>query len=162
MREAGLFILHKGLCTASHSDSSFFLCLNELCTQQTQFIILTVGCSVSASLRILVKWGFVYVWATESESESRWVISDSLRPHGIVHGILQARILEWVAIPVSRDLPYPGIEPRSPTLQVDSLPPESPEKPKNTGVGSPSLLQGIFQTQESNWGLLHCRWREKP
>ena len=31
-------------------------------------------------------------------------------------------------------------------------------KPNNTGVGSLSLLQGIFPTQESNWGLLHCRW----
>ena len=29
---------------------------------------------------------------------------------------------------------------------------------KNTGVGSYSLLQGIFQTQGSNLGLLHCRW----
>ena len=28
----------------------------------------------------------------------------------------------------------------------------------NIGVGSLSLLQGIFPTQESNWGLLHCRW----
>ena len=28
----------------------------------------------------------------------------------------------------------------------------------NTGVGSLSLLQGIFPTQESNQGLLHCRW----
>ena len=26
------------------------------------------------------------------------------------------------------------------------------------GVGSLSLHQGIFLTQESNWGLLHCRW----
>ena len=28
---------------------------------------------------------------------------------------------------------------------------------QNTGVGSLSLLQGIFLTQESNWGVLHCR-----
>ena len=28
----------------------------------------------------------------------------------------------------------------------------------NTDVGSLSLLQGIFRTQELNWGLLHCRW----
>ena len=49
------------------------------------------------------------------------------------------------------------MEPRSPTLQVDSLPAEPPGKPKNTGVGSLSLLQGIFPTQESNPGLLHCR-----
>ena len=38
-----------------------------------------------------------------------------------VHGILQARILEWAAFPFSRDLPNPGIELRSPALQVDSL-----------------------------------------
>ena len=53
-----------------------------------------------------------------------------------VHGILQARILKWVAFPFSRDLPNPGIEPRSSTLQVDSLPAEPQGKPKNTGVGS--------------------------
>ena len=55
------------------------------------------------------------------------------------------------------DRPNPGIEPRSPALQVDSLPSEPPGKPKNTGMGSLSLLQGIFPTQESNRGLLHCR-----
>ena len=52
----------------------------------------------------------------------------------------------------------PGIKPRSPTLQVDSLPAEPQGKPKNTGVGSLSLLQGIFLTQESIWGLLPCKW----
>ena len=45
----------------------------------------------------------------------------------------------------------------SPTLQADSLPSLSPGKPKNIGVGSLSLLQGNFLTQESNQGLLHCR-----
>ena len=43
----------------------------------------------------------------------------------VVHGILQARILEWVAVPFSRDHPNPGIEPRSPTLHGDSLPAEA-------------------------------------
>ena len=62
-------------------------------------------------------------------------------------GILQARILEWVAMPPG-NLPNPGIEPRSPLLQKDSLPSEPPGKPKNTGVGSLSLLQWIFLTQE--------------
>ena len=60
-------------------------------------------------------------------------------------------------IPSPGDLSNPGIEPRSPTLQVDSLPAEPYGKPKNTGVGSLSLLQGIFPTQELNQGLLHCR-----
>ena len=64
-----------------------------------------------------------------------------------VHGILHARILEWVAAPFSRessqpselgwwpitspaDLPEPGIEPWSPALQFDSLPTEVPGKPQ--------------------------------
>ena len=38
------------------------------------------------------------------------------RPGSYVHGISQARILEWVAISYSRDLPHPRIEPMSPTL----------------------------------------------
>ena len=60
--------------------------------------------------------------------------------------------------PSPGDLPNPGIEPRSPALQQDSLPAEPPGKPKNTGVGSLSLLQQIFLTQELNRHLLHCRW----
>ena len=55
-----------------------------------------------------------------SESESRSVMSDSLRPHGLYS--------PWNS---------PG---------------------QNTGVGSLSLLQGIFATQGSNPGLPHCRW----
>ena len=43
-----------------------------------------------------------------------------------VHGILQAIILEWVAVPSPGHLPNPGIEPRSPTSQADSLQSELP------------------------------------
>ena len=42
--------------------------------------------------------------------------------------IFQARILEWVAMLSSRDLPNPGIESRSPELQADSLLTEPPEQ----------------------------------
>ena len=42
-------------------------------------------------------------------------------------------------------------------MQVDSLPAEPPRNPKNTGVGSLSLLQRVFTTQELNRGLLHFR-----
>ena len=60
-------------------------------------------------------------------------------------GILQARILEWVAMSSSRGSSQPGIESRSPVLKADSLPSEPPGKPKNTGVGSISLLQESSQ-----------------
>ena len=53
---------------------------------------------------------------------------------------------------------FPGIKPRSPALQVDSLPSEPLGKPMNTGVGSLSLFQGILLTQASNQGLLYCKW----
>ena len=87
----------------------------------------------------------------------------------------------WSGLPFPSpgDLPNPGIEPRSPALQADSLPSETPGKPNESESRSVlsdclrphglvlqarilewvafSLLQQIFPTQESNWGLLHCR-----
>ena len=87
-------------------------------------------------------------------------MSNSVIPWTVTHqaslsmGILQARILEWVAMLSSRV----SSQPRSPTWQVDSLPSDPPEKPKNTEVSSLSLLQGIFPIQELNRGLLICRW----
>ena len=41
-----------------------------------------------------------------------------------VHGVLQARILEWIAFPSPGNLPNQGIEPRSSGLQACSLPSE--------------------------------------
>ena len=55
------------------------------------------------------------------------------------------------------DPPDLGIKLGSHALQVDSLLTELLEKPKNIGVGSLSLLQGIFPTQELNQSLLHCK-----
>ena len=65
---------------------------------------------------------------------------DCSPPGSSVHGILQARILEWVAISFSKNCITPWNSPG-----------------QNTGVGSFSLLQGIFPTQGSNPGLPHCR-----
>ena len=66
---------------------------------------------------------------------SHSVMSDSCDPvyysppGSSVHGIPQARILEYVAISFSRGSFQPGIEPRSSVLQADSLPSEPPGKP---------------------------------
>ena len=81
---------------------------------------------------------------------------DDSPPGSSATGIFQARISEC-DLPSSRDLPNPGIKPRSPKLQVDSLLSEPPGKPMNTGVGSLSLLQGNFSAQVLNPDLLHCR-----
>ena len=120
-------------------------------------------------------------------------------PGSSIHGISQARILEWLPSPTPGDRPDPGIEPLSLPplgLEVESLPLPHLGSPietcthacavlclvtqsrptlcdsmdcppgssvlgfspgKNTGVGYRALLQGIFPTQGSNPGLLHCR-----
>ena len=53
--------------------------------------------------------------------------------------------------------PRPRIEPRSPTLQADSLQLSHNESTRILECVAHSLLQGIFLTQELNWGILHCR-----
>ena len=104
-------------------------------------------------------------------------------------GFFRQVYLSGLPFPSPGDLPNPGIEPRSPALQADSLPSELQGKSpisdrwgsnvlatsvtrgksrlrlsflicktgNNTGVSCHFLLQGIFPTQESNPGLLHCR-----
>ena len=80
------------------------------------------------------------------KSESGSVVSNSLR-HGL-YSSWNSPGQNTVPFSSPGDLPNPGIEPRSPALQVDSLPAEPQGKPKNTGVGSLSLLQRIFRIQE--------------
>ena len=60
-----------------------------------------------------------------------------------VHGILQERILEWVAILSPGILPNPGIEPRSSALRADTLTSEPPGKPKNNVCVGFFVLKGI-------------------
>ena len=75
-----------------------------------------------------------------------------------VHEFPWQEYCSGLPFPSPGDLPNSGIKPGSPTLQADSLLSKPPGKPLNTGVGSLSLLQGIFPTQESNQDLLYCRW----
>ena len=91
--------------------------------------------------------------------ESHSVVSDFVTPRTI-QSTEFSRPEYWCGYPFPspEDLPNQGPERRSPALQADSLPAEPQGKAKNTGVGSPSFLQRIFPTQESNRSLLHCRW----
>ena len=85
------------------------------------------------------------------------VLSDFLQPidcslsGSSVHGILQARILEWVAIPffLTQDLPDPGTEPGSPMLQADSLPSELLGKPTlHAAAKSLQLCPTLFNPRD--------------
>ena len=77
-------------------------------------------------------------------------------PGSSVHGILQARILQWIVISFSRDLPDSGIKPRSLAFQADSLPSEPPGKPPvektHIQIDKPSYKVLHFMTQGlSRW-----------
>ncbi|KAI4548550.1 hypothetical protein MG293_000880 [Ovis ammon polii] len=84
---------------------------------------------------------------------------DCSLPGSSVHGILQARILEWVAIPSTRDLPDSGIEPASlmsAALAV-MVPSEIPKLPADTPVrGFPIVWTLLFHDSLSRTGLYHC------
>ena len=64
--------------------------------------------------------------------------------------ILQGTILKWVAFPSPGNLSNPGIEPRSPTLQADSLPAEPPGKPNTALSNSKSMPLISIKTKQSN------------
>ena len=93
------------------------------------------------------------------------VMSDSLQRYGLYTARLLypwrfSRQEYWSGLPCPppRGSSQVRVKPRSPTLWADSLQSDPARKPKNSGVGSLSPLQGIFPDQELNWGLLHWRW----
>ena len=90
-------------------------------------------------------------FSMKNESESHSVISDSLQTHGLYSpwnslgqntgvGIIQYNMT--IPFPSPGDLPNPGRELRSPTLQADSLPSEPQGKPKNNGMGTYPFSRG--------------------
>ena len=72
-------------------------------------------------------------------------------PGSSVHGILQARVLDWMPCPPPGDLPNLGIEPMSPTLQEDSLPSKPPGKPKWVAYAFSRR-----SSQPRNWAGVSC------
>ena len=96
----------------AHHATCWFLC-SRLCISLPEWTVFIIPCMVPrcftsewvlfANSQLTIRYS-----NGEIKSVSRSVVSDSLRPHGLsppgssVHGILQARILEWVAIPFSR------------------------------------------------------------
>ena len=93
----------------------------------------------------------------ESERESHSGLPICYPVDSTVHGILQARILEWVAFPFSRASFQPRDWGQVSHIVGGLFTSWATRKSKNTQVGSLSLLRRIFTTQESNWDLLHCR-----
>ena len=79
-------------------------------------------------------------------------------PGSSVHGILQARILEWVPFPSPGNLPEPGIEPGSPALQADSLLFEPPGKVAGSKSVSRSVVSDSLQACELWPASLLCPW----
>ena len=79
-------------------------------------------------------YGFIYLQGNDNDLVTQLCLTlcnpmDCSPSGSSVHGFLQARILERVAMPSSRNLPNPGFKPRSPTSQADFLLSEPPGKP---------------------------------
>ena len=133
----------------------------------------TLAIMNKATMNIFVQIFFVHIYAFISlkyicrdgiaESERRVQLFATLRT--VAHqaplsvGTLQARILEWVAMFSSRASSQPRYQTQVSCIASGFFTIWATREAhcKNTGVSSLSLLQGISLTQESNWGLLHCR-----
>ena len=81
------------LYVQTHVIFSHYIWLSGVNLDKTSF---QAPSALSLTFKSQVKW-----------NESRSVVSNSLQPHGLAHGILQARILEWVAFPFSRGSSQP-------------------------------------------------------
>ena len=105
-------------------------------------------------------WARTQNKASFCQSESCSVVSNFLQPHALFFpwnspgqntGVSSLFFLQVIT-------PNPGIKPRSPALQADSLPAEPQGKPKNIGVGSHPFSSRSSQPRNWTGGLLNCRW----
>ena len=151
--------LHPAFCTLPHLENLQYKCSIEMSLTTTHFCVLSLRqthflypietFSVFIQTHVFLKFSYHIYWTTSLYSnrknisfEWQWkwkwscsVVSNSLWPYDCIppgssiHGISQARMLEWGPVPSPGDLPDLGIELRSPTLQADSLPSEPPGNP---------------------------------
>ena len=120
-----LFLCIVLLCILATSSYSFLLLLGPW-----HFFCPLLCLSIPLISPSLLNWGTVKIpkyipYSCASEVKVAQLCPTLYEPMAYIgHRILQTRILEWVAFPSPGDFPNPGIEPRSPTLQADSLPAE--------------------------------------
>ena len=91
--------------------------------------------------------GAVLSRSVMSDSATAWTVA---RQAPLSMGFSRQEYWSGLPCPPPGGLPSPDIEPRPPALQANSLSSEPPGKPKNTGMGGLSLLQGIFLIPEWN------------
>ena len=73
-------------------------------------------------------------------------------------GVLQARILEWVAMSSFRGSSWPRDRTQVSHIAGGFFTIWATREPQEYWSGYPIPSPGNFLTQESNWGLLHCKW----
>ena len=131
--------LPQGFLTGQFSAQTSVSAILSLLSLLFPFIILSLPSSPSWKVKVLV-------------TQSCLTLCDSMDyspPGSSVHGIHQARILEWVAMAWKSDLPDPGIKPGSPALQADS---EAPRKPLSS---QPKSQVHIVSLHRAFWLSLH-------
>ena len=128
-----LFLFGTSLCAISSSNCCFLTCI-----------------------QVSQEAGQVDWYSHLLKNFPQIIVIHTVKGFGIVNKA-EIYVFSRTLFPFPEDLPNPEIEPRSTTLQGNSLPAEPQGKPKNTGMGSLCLLQGIFLIQDLNRGLLHCR-----
>ena len=128
----------------------FLLLCNQALCLRMRYLFLKLACISKNNIKIQKWYGtpihgrfmFEVKWSEAKVAQSCPTLCDPVDHR--VHGILQARMLEWVAFPFSGDLPNPGMEPKCPALWADSLPAEQfmLEKLIQNSLSDPSTIVG--------------------
>ena len=157
-------------------ETLFQLCIMNICMIQIW--------RINTSNYIERKWIHTDVWRNYSQITTKKcrkvkvlvtqlcsTLCDPMSlPGSSVHGILQARYWSELLFPPPGNLPGSGIEPRSPVLQADCLPSESPGKPSlflfslPLGFPASSWLSWLTTHKDTHLTFLHSQpfpWRLK-
>ena len=113
-----LSLIRKCFYFALFLDSSMKMCFTFIHDTVMQVIVSVLKLSMKCDLRACINDQLCSILCDPM---------DCSPPGSSIHESLLARTLEWVACPLPGDLSNPGIKPRSPTLQADSLPSEPPK-----------------------------------
>ena len=122
--------------------------------------------SYPQTLSLKSNYPFPFITEIKYAGKSHSVVSDSLQPHGLIHGILililihgilQARILEWVTIPFSRGSSQPRDRTQDSFIAGGFFTNWVTRETQEYWNGWPIPSPGDLPDQELNWGLLHCR-----